>query len=296
MLTGNKKFSIPVLIFVAFFQNNANAISRNTEHYFGTRPGSSSPCAPQLDNAPLRLTITRATEEEHSYLVSWQLDEEFITDSERIPQLGDEVTVARCLPPGLYQSIAKGHVDQVNGKMVTAKVTIPKNGEINLGKWSLEQAKQGNLFARPMAGDEVIPYQHKVVNHKLFISPIVVIAHEDLFEKTNSETYSFSLSEFGRSQLKEKFKVFAKTSGNLQIQGFVLKPGDPNKLREESLLRAQAVANYLVREFNLDQRKIIPIGYSNDWFNQETNTMNNLPSEGVIIKSLPSQFSHVAFR
>ncbi len=296
MISGRKIFSATALITVATFQNNAHARPHDSEHYYSTRAGSRSPCALQYENAPLRLIYSQTDSEDNTYNVAWNFEENFMTQHERIPASGEEIAIVRCLPPGHYQTIAQGQVKNLNGRIVFASVKSVSKSRINLAKWTLEDARQGNLFLRPMVGDEIIPINHKIINKKSFIYPVFSLSQEDLFEKSDSENFSLSLSESGREILKNKFMSFAKAAGRIQIQGFALKSGHTQEIREESLLRAQAVASYLEREFELEPGRIVPIGYGNDWYTPGMNQVEQLPTSGIIMKVLPHGSDNIALR
>ncbi|MBX9703467.1 MAG: hypothetical protein K2X39_04880 [Silvanigrellaceae bacterium] len=216
-------------------------------------------------------------------------------------EVGSDVLVLRCLPPGRWEYIAQGHVKQINGNSVEAEVTPYYELSSQKTSFSAHSLAKGNFFWTPMVGDIVIPNTKTIVQVKK-IYPNYPLDNRDVFVKLENGTYSFEISEYGKQLLKRYFQMFLGANGRLSVGGFVNVdldqeqiPSDSlskfslrEKRRVESLLRAQAVASFLELEFKLQPRQLFAYGFGDDLKKlgmQEVKTWPNQDVEqGIVIR------------
>lgn len=269
-----------VLFFILLFtMQSAFSIDYGTQESTYCKPKSNS----------IQLNYSQKSLEQNEFLVGWSILSNEKLNNNQKPQLGAEITIVRCLPPNHFVVLGKGTVTNVNGGMVQAHVTSPNLVEMSLGKSSQNWIESRNLIWRPMVGDIVIPiYKH--IQKALVVSPTFQFNTNDLFIKREDGTYSFTLSELGQNLLKEKFEKFKNRNGRLLVEGYNLNPGSREEMRLDSLMRAQTVSTFFIREYSLEQSRVVPVGYGNDWLQtgmQPVDTIHNLQSDdGIILKIL----------
>ena len=227
--------------------------------------------------------------EKNEFLVAWDYLGEHKYYHTQKPEIGGEILIVRCLPPGHYVVVAKGGVDKLNGSMIEAHVTAVNYENIILGKSTQELVESRNLVWRPMVGDEVFPV-YKQIEKIVLALPKFQFSNNSLFVKQGDGGYSLDLSEEGQNILREKFGKLKNRNGRLLVEGFILTTGNRDKLRTESLMRAQTVSTFLIREFSLVPSQVVPIGYGNDWIQTGMQSVSSHYSqdleEGIILKML----------
>jgi outer membrane protein OmpA-like peptidoglycan-associated protein len=237
----------------------------------------------------LKLNFSQRSNEKNAFLVGWNLRENHEYLHTQKPELGGEIAILRCLPPGRYVVVARGSVNKLNGSLVEAQVNAVNDNDVILGKATPEWMEAKNLVWRPMVGDEVLPI-YKRINKVLVASPQFKFNRDELFVQQEGGGSTYTLSEEGQNLLKEKFERLKNRNGRLLVEGFVLSTGDKDKLRTESLMRAQTVSAFLIREYALQPSQVVPIGYGNDWMEtgmQAVNNQNDINTDsGIILKML----------
>ena len=237
--------------------------------------------------ANLKLKYSQKTENKNEFLVGWNKTESHAYLHEKRPELGGEFAVVRCLPPGRYITIATGTVRKLNGNIVEGVVNALNENEVHLGKSTQERIEFRNLIWRPMVGDEILPIQ-KQISKVVSSLPEFKLQTNDLFLKESDNSFTYALSEEGQKYLKSKFEMIRNKRGRLLVQGFISSAGDREELRMESLMRAQTVATFLMREFSLNESQVISVGVGNDWRQpgmQPVGENESVQSEsGVILK------------
>ena len=232
----------------------------------------------------LKLNFSQKSNEKNVFVVGWNLRENHEYLHTQKPELGGEIVILRCLPPGRYVLIAKGSVDKLNGSMVEAQVNSTNYDDIILGKYTQELVESKNLIWRPMVGDEVLPV-YKQIEKVLLVSPKFQLSTNDLFRQQEGGGSSLTLSDEGQNLLKEKFEQLKNRNGRLLVEGFILTTGNRDKLRTESLMRAQTVSAFLIHEFSLQPSQVVPIGYGNDWMQTGMQPAQDSES-GIVLKML----------
>ncbi|KAB8031061.1 OmpA family protein [Fluviispira multicolorata] len=248
-------------------------------------------CTPTgLATQSIKLTYSERSNIKNEFLVSWDLYSNKKIAYYQMPTVGGEVQIARCLPPGRWVFLGRGNVESINGNTVEAIIKGIDITQYPAGKYPRKFIEMGNLYWRPMAGDVVFPVE-KIISRKILISPKFEIAYENIFTNLGNGNYSFDLTPEGQEYLDDKFSYFKNLNGRLEIDGFYLTSGDKEQLRLESLMRAQAVGNYLVRRFNLNPEQVVTLGYGNDWLQSGMQPVKSWPQKnlmrGVILKLLP---------
>ena len=248
-------------------------------------------CTPkEMDTQTLRLEYSQRTQTKNQFRVGWN----YYSVNEVLgylkPTVGGEVQVARCLPPGKWAFLGKGNVVGINGNYVEAIINGHEYIGKSAGKIPDDMIETGNMYWRPMAGDVIFPVE-KTIHKKLTISPKIELSFQQLFISENLNQYSYELSKQGEEILKDKFEKFKNLNGKLLIEGFILKSGNREELRIESLMRAQSVSKYLTNEFNINENQIVSIGYGNDWLKTGMQPIKIWPnketSHGIILRMLP---------
>lgn len=271
-------------------------ISSANEYSYSQKLYPASECSPsEMQNSrdSLEVSYSENLNLDNNFLVGWKLYHDQATHSSLGPMVGGEVQIARCLPPGRWVRLAEGNVEKINGSTVEAVVHASDFKEANFGKIPVEYLRLGNIYWRPMVGDSVFLVQ-KEVSSKVSINPIVRISTKDLFVNLNDGSYSYSLSENGQNILSQKYNLFKQKNGRLAVEGFVLHSGDREKLRIDSLMRAQAVSNYFVRAFNLTSAQVMAFGYGADWLKVGMQPLTSWPREeindGIVLRLIPSLY------
>ncbi len=246
-------------------------------------------CQENKESSHLKLDYSQKTEEKNQFLVGWKLKENQDYYHRQKPEIGGNILIVRCLPPGRYAVIAEGIVNRLNGKMIEASVIANNYDEIVLGKYTQNLVESGNLFTRPMVGDEVFSV-NKSIQKKLVINPTFRLENNSLFTKQNEGGYSLDLSEKGQNLLREKFAQLKDKNGRLLVGGYALITGNREDIRTESLMRAQTVSTFLIREFALDPSQVVPLGYGNDWMQSGMEAVgkdySGRAEEGIVLKML----------
>lgn len=251
----------------------------------------------QLDEgvSGIKLKLSQRLNGKNEFLVGWKYLRGHSYHHLQKPEVGGEIAIVRCLPPGHYQVIAKGQINGLNGSMIEANVTSDASegavDGVTLGKATRELVESRNLVWRPMVGDEVFPI-YKQIAKKILALPKFQLSNKDLFIKEEEGNYSLSLSDAGQELLREKFAQFKNKNGRLLIEGFVLTTGNRDNLRTESLMRAQTVSTFLVREFSLEPSQVVAIGYGNDWLQTGMqpvgeNGLSLSENAGILLKIMP---------
>lgn len=246
-------------------------------------------CQRQLNFPPIQLNFSQKGQGKNEFYVGWSYGVDHDNESWQRPQVGAEIVIVRCLPPGRYVEIARGQVERLNAQMLEATVYSSQYDEIVQGQQTQELVETRNLIWRPMVGDEVFPV-YKEVRPVTVVSPKIRLNANALFLKEEDGHISLTLSQEGQDLLREKFAEFKNKSGRLLVEGFILTTGNRESLRTESLMRAQTVSTFLIREFALQPNQVVPIGYGNDWLETgmqtiEKNDLDNFES-GIILKIL----------
>jgi hypothetical protein len=196
-------------------------------------------------------------------------------------ELGQEVNIARCLPPGRWVIVGKGIISQANGNLL--------EGKIKEASSSLVSSHPTYFFQRPMTGDYVFPI-HTTITKKINIYPKMTFANEEIFEQNMDGTYSAELSQRGAEEIEKAVRKFAQARGKILIEGFINKLGDQEERRLESLIRAQAVVSHIRLTFDLSSEQTMAIGLGSEGMELGMRDMNlpqNNITEGITIRLLP---------
>ncbi|MES2614382.1 MAG: hypothetical protein V4591_03095 [Bdellovibrionota bacterium] len=277
-------------IFIFLSLLGANFVSAWQQN-FDKMDSFSGHCSLQRGSPNLKLNFSQKldqnSEQKNEFLVGWSFMDHHNYNHTQKPELGGDVVVVRCLPPGHYAMIAKGQVENLNGGMIEARVYTTNYDEPVLGKQTQNLVESRNLVWRPMVGDEVIPIYNQVAKIKI-ISPKFQLSTNELFIKQEDGLYSLALSDDGKNLLREKFEHFKNRNGRLLVEGFILTSGNTEKLRLDSLMRAQTVSTFLIREYSLQPSQVVSIGYGNDWLQTGMQPVGSYPfvEEGVVLKIL----------
>lgn len=281
-----KKTAYYSFFFLSFF----SALPAMSEANSIDGSGLTSPlCQHNAEPARLKLNFSQKSGKKNEFLVGWDFLQNHATLHTQKPEIGGEILILRCLPPGRYVVVAKGRVDRLNGSTIEAQVTSTDYDDIILGQTTQNLVESRNLIWRPMAGDEVFPV-YKQIEKVVVASAKFRLSNNDLFIKEGEKGYSLTLSDEGQKLLKEKFAKLKHRNGRLLVEGFTLTSGNREKLRTESFMRAQTVSTFLIREFALEPSQVVSIGYGNDW--QQTGMQpvgryhNDGIDEGIILKIL----------
>ena len=270
-------------------QGNSSYAFAFSRSYADSSGAPNAACSLDVQARTLKLVNSQRTDEKNQFLVGWN----FYTHQQYLhtqkPEVGGEIMILRCLPPGKYVLIAKGFVNKLNGNLVEAIVKSTNYEEIILGKETENLKESRNLIWRPMVGDAIFPvYKH--IEHIALVSPLIQLKNNDLFQKMEDGSYSLDLSDEGKKIIRDKFQYFKKRSGRLLVEGFNLTYGNVDQLRTETLMRAQTVSTYLVREFGLAPSQVVAIGFGNDWKKTGMQAIardeSELSSQGVLLKML----------
>lgn len=268
--------------------NYLNNINNNYHHK--TYPEED--CSPhEISIQTIKLDYSLRTKIKNEFKVGWNYYSSLEIPAFLKPTIGGEVQIMRCLPPGKWVFLGKGNVEKINGNSVEALISGYDEKHVSSGKIPQNFVETRNMFWRPMAGDSVFPIQ-KNISKKIIISPKFELATHDIFTSLELNKYSFEISSQGEELLKEKFSYFKNFNGRLLVEGFILSSNNREELRIESLMRAQAVAKYLQDIFNLDEDKIIAIGYGNDWLKTGMQPVKSWPqkniSSGIVLRLMPN--------
>lgn len=241
--------------------------------------------------APL-WTVTQepSSHEERKYQVSWKLQ----TDSDsgyiaKTLESGSEFLVVRCLATGKWSIVGKGSVSGMNG--TTALGTVSSNpSELKPGEISSAQIQAGNLYERPMVGDYLVPVEAHLVS-TLRITPRISLEVAELFSRSSQSDFNSDLTDHGRQNLIEAFSSFKGMGGRVAVEAFINKPGNRSALRDASQLRATAVAQFLIRSFNLEDEQIVAMGMGSEEFQSGMQPVSSWPAkdivEGITLRVIP---------
>lgn len=238
--------------------------------------------------------------EKQEYLVAWDADREkeadFSEGYAEKPQSGSRFEVARCLSDGNWAFVGHGVAGGKSGRQVNSWVHALPEGKVQslieaktvAGERALAQS--GNLYWHPMVGDVVMPVRTQILN-TLRVTPRLQFSFRELFEMRSNGSYSFNLSESGRQKLRENFGVFKSLNGRLLIEGAVNSRGVRSDLRLQSQMRAKAVAQFLVHDFNLEADKLVVLGNGSDGLPTGYVQIPKWPgldmSDSITLRSLP---------
>lgn len=185
-------------------------------------------------------------------------------------EVGGQIQVVRCLPPGKWVVVGQGRVEGSTGELLHAAARGVDDGQPGapqagtLGRARRQEIQAGNLYARPMVGDFIAPLK-TAVHARVNITPRVELGLAELFElESSGGKYTYDLSAQGRSLLAQQFEKFSQSSGRLVVEAYANKAGTRDALRLESQVRAQTVAQYIMRVFQLSEQQVVSIGYGSD--------------------------------
>jgi hypothetical protein len=225
-------------------------------------------------------------------LVSWSLapsPKDF--DSDTLPQrlqTGAEFDVLRCLPPGRWTVVGRGEVVGRNGALVEGQLTHSGKVPVISRGVSEDMVTAGNLYPLPMAGDFVVVRRTEVVQVKQ-ISPRVMIPAASLFSSDGADGFQIDLSRSGQESLRDILTSrFAQARGKLLIEVYAQRTGSRQKLRGETLQRAESIGRFLRYEFGLEKSQIVEIGLGSDTFTAGF-VSAQMPSDFVVLRMLPNQ-------
>lgn len=226
-----------------------------------------------------RVEVLSGENDEHSYKVYWPVESDEEVASEFQPELGGEFLIARCLPPGRWAIVGRGEISDLNGKLIVANAEAPSAA-----------SSFGNQYDRPMVGDVVLP-KHVTTEPIARIQPKFEFSVSQLFEKDESLNFTYNLSDQGKETLKKSFEKLKNASGRLLVESYLNREGSRDYLKTESQIRAAAVAQYLAREFDIDESRVIAIGTGSVGLSSGMSSLPRWPQrevlEGVILRVVP---------
>ena len=225
-------------------------------------------------------------QEKDHFLISWPQKTDQKIPAYHKPALGGLIKIMRCLPPGRFVTVAKGQVTGLNGILVEAQVEAFDYKKSVYGKVFPEEVAMGAILPRPMVGDIVLTEETNI-SEKLQVNPTLTFFSKDIFKSNAANSYADELSEQGKEKIKQKIEAMRGLEGELVIEGFILEQGNRDELRKRSLLRAQTVAAFIAREYQLESRLVTAIGYGNDWYQKGMvvqSGLNKAVEDGVRLK------------
>jgi hypothetical protein len=174
--------------------------------------------------------------------ISWRMNS-------RSPQLGSEVEIVRCLPPGKFVSIGTALVQRLNGTVVegSAKSLMRTGSGAAVetgGKISNFEIESGNSALGLMVGDFVVE-KTSLVQKLSVLTPKIVLDSKDLFEKNSK---NFELTFNGKEKLRKNLEQFQSSEGVLLVESRVNLTGDRQVHQFNSNQQAYEVAQFLRAE------------------------------------------------
>jgi hypothetical protein len=174
--------------------------------------------------------------------VSWRM-------SSRSPQLGAEVEIVRCLPPGKFVSIGTALVERLNGTVVEGRAKNLQQTRLSQklelgGRISVFEIESGNSALGIMVGDFVVE-KAPLVQKLSVVTPKIVLDSKDLFKK-NSKNFELTLN--GKEKLRKNLGQFESSYGVLLVESRVNQTGDRQVHQFNSNQQAYEVAQFLRAE------------------------------------------------
>lgn len=244
-----------------------------------------SPDAPRLESVVFLGENERGA---FSWDVAWQAWGPRRLAAVDAPALGGRVRMMRCLPPGRWEVVGTGRVERLNGALAEATVTVEADSAdpSPFGHAHERLPLRGNLYPRPMVGDVVVPVVAEV-RQRPQLNPRVELNALELFDSSGE-----GLTASGREQLAEALARFAGASGRLLVEVHTRTPGNRVALRRASQLRADAVAQFAMRELGLASEQVVPVGFGSDSLENGFVEVPAWParalSESVVLRILPA--------
>jgi outer membrane protein OmpA-like peptidoglycan-associated protein len=178
-----------------------------------------------------------------------------------------------------WEVVAEGTFERIQGQSLEAVVSSPiQNAQEH---WA--RASVGNLYARPMAGDVVVPIEVEA-QRKTRVSPLVVLNARELFSGDE-------LTLKGEENLQRAASPFHGKKGRILVESHILRPGPRDNLRLQSELRARAVAQHLQNKMGWETEDIVTMGFGADNLRLGMTKREEMPwekfEESVIIRLSP---------
>ena len=180
---------------------------------------------------------------------------------------GQTIFIVRCFENNRFETIAEGSIQRKQMGIFEATVTP------SLGL----QKEPFPTITSPMVGDYVIPSTIFITQRNI-ITPNIVKSNEELFIQYGVNNFGFDLSPSGQQEIKTLVEKMGPNQGRLMIEAYSLRKGNSDRLRIETLVRAQTIAAYIMEIFPIPDHQIIPLGYGNEWLKDR-----NIPREAHTI-------------
>ncbi|MFZ9519715.1 MAG: OmpA family protein [Silvanigrellaceae bacterium] len=230
--------------------------------------------------------------DEGRILVSWSLtnpgiDDDGFEEPARL-QTGAEFDLIRCLPPGRLVAVGKGEVSARNGSTVEGLLSVAGIAPSVDRGVADELVSSGNLYPTPMVGDLVV-VRRKEISEVKKIVPRVTVPASSLFESQSSRNgqMQMELSQTGRDSLRQLLSSnFAQARGRLLIEVHAQRAGSRQRLRDETLQRAESIERFLRYEFGIDKSQILAVGHGADSYVSGF-VPANAPRDFVVLRMLP---------
>ncbi len=241
--------------------------------------------APRLETV---VSLGLEREDALSWEVSWPARGPRPLAAVDTPAVGGLVRILRCLPPGRWAVVGQGRVERINGALAEATVSVDAQSADDSphGHVHPQLPLRGNLFPRPMVGDVVVPVLSEV-RARPRVNPRIEIDAGTLFDGSGE-----ALSEGGRERLAQAIRGFASASGRLLVEAHIRTAGDRRALRRVSQLRADAVAQFAMRELGVEPDRVVPVGFGSDGFTggfvEVPAWPARAPLESVVLRVLPA--------